>query len=131
MYIIFLLLFVFSLFALIIGLVNPSLVIRWNDPKTKKRVALYYGFLLIISSMLLSVITPSAEEQGIMVRVAVSDYTENNPVDDRAELWFRGHGSWWLKDELEFGGTVKNLVKGQFLLLRRCTYIPILEMVKR
>lgn len=47
--------------------------------------------------------------QPYMVRVAVNDDTERNPVHPKAEIWFRGHGTWWLKPELEYGGTVKNL----------------------
>ena len=52
-----------------------------------------------------------AEEKSInmMVRVAVYDDTKNKPVNDKAEIWFKGYGSWWLKPELEFGGTVKKL----------------------
>ena len=45
----------------------------------------------------------------IMVRVAVNDDTQRNPVHPKAEIWFRGHGSWWLKPELKYGGTFKNL----------------------
>lgn len=44
-----------------------------------------------------------------MVRVSVFDDTSSNPVHPRAEIWFREHGSWWLKPELKYGGTVKNL----------------------
>ena len=41
------------------------------------------------------------------VRVVVNDDTEKNPVHKRAEIWLKGHGSWWLKQELKYGGTVK------------------------
>lgn len=44
-----------------------------------------------------------------MVRVAVNDDTKRNPVHSKAEIWFRGYGSWWLKRELKYGGTFKNL----------------------
>src|SRR5690554_3389749 len=46
-----------------------------------------------------------------MVRVAVNDDTKTNSVHNKAEIWLRGHGSWWLKNELEYGGAVKNLGK--------------------
>jgi len=41
------------------------------------------------------------------VRIMVWDDTEKTPIHDRAEIWLRGHGSWWLKRELKYGGTVK------------------------
>jgi len=47
--------------------------------------------------------------QPIMVRIAVWDDTQKKPVHAKAEIWFRGHGSWWLKPELKYGSTVKNL----------------------
>jgi len=46
-----------------------------------------------------------------MVRVAIFDDTQKKPVHARAEIWFRGHGSWWLKREMQYGGTVKKLGK--------------------
>ena len=52
---------------------------------------------------------PKGSGKPFMVRVAVNDDTEKNPVHSKAEIWFRGHGSWWLKRELKYGGTVKNL----------------------
>lgn len=44
-----------------------------------------------------------------MVRVRVWDDTDKIPIHDKAEVWFRGHGSWWLKAETRFGATAKNL----------------------
>jgi hypothetical protein len=44
-----------------------------------------------------------ASAQG--VRVMLVDETENRPVADRAEIWVRGHGSWWLKPALREGGS--------------------------
>ena len=52
---------------------------------------------------------PKGSGKPCMVRVAVNDDTQRNPVHLRAEIWFRGHGSWWLKPELKYGGTLKNL----------------------
>ena len=49
------------------------------------------------------------EETLYTVRVAVWDDTEKNPVHPRAEIWFRGDGSWWLTRELEHGATTKEL----------------------
>lgn len=44
-----------------------------------------------------------------MVRVQVYDNTERKPLADKAEIWFRGHGSWWLKPDTRYGAAVKNL----------------------
>ena len=52
---------------------------------------------------------PKGSGKPYMVRVAVNDDTERKPVHAKAEIWFRGHGSWWLKPELKYGGTFKNL----------------------
>ena len=43
------------------------------------------------------------------VRVTVWDDTEKTPVHNRAEIWLKGHGSWFLKSELKYGGAVKTL----------------------
>jgi len=79
-----------------------------------------YKKKLIITSILLLIIiitgfAPSnnnivkSATKNIMVRVAVYDDTKNNPVNEKAEIWFKGYGSWWLKPELEFGSTVEKL----------------------
>lgn len=50
-----------------------------------------------------------------IVRVIVWDDTENRPIHDKAEIWFRGHGSWWLKPHSsKFGGEVKELGRRPF-----------------
>ncbi|MFW6026817.1 MAG: hypothetical protein ACOCRX_10795 [Candidatus Woesearchaeota archaeon] len=77
--------------------------------------------ILITSILLLTIIitgvaanninTVKSATTDIMVRVAVYDDTKNNSVNDKAEIWFKGYGSWWLKPELEFGATVEKLGK--------------------
>ena len=58
---------------------------------------------------------PSAARQSTkrsvdaMVRVQVYDDTERKPLADKAEIWFRGHGSWWLKPDMRNGAATKNL----------------------
>lgn len=42
------------------------------------------------------------KQQSKLLEVAVMDWTENNPPAERAEIWVRGHGSWFL--DLEFEG---------------------------
>lgn len=51
------------------------------------------------------------EENQIVVRVAVWDETEKNKLAEKAEIWFRGHGSWWLQQAAKNGGDVKDLGK--------------------
>lgn len=48
-----------------------------------------------------------------MVRVSVWDDTEAKPLHDRAEIWFRGHGSWFLKQAVKFGGGTRDLGRRQ------------------
>lgn len=63
--------------------------------------------------------TPTAEsetqksdaDKGVMVRATFWDDTEARPINDKAEIWFRGYGSWWLKPSTKFGGDVKELGK--------------------
>lgn len=43
-----------------------------------------------------------ASAQG--VRVILVDETENRPLANRAEIWVRGNGSWWLTPGLQEGG---------------------------
>jgi len=50
-----------------------------------------------------------ASDEGTMLRVVVYDDTVKKPISEKAEIWFKGHGSWWLKRELKFGGTDKLL----------------------
>lgn len=52
---------------------------------------------------------PKGNGKPYMVRVSVFDDTQSKPVHPRAEIWFPGHGSWWLKPELEYGSAFKDL----------------------
>ena len=47
--------------------------------------------------------------QSVMVRVQVWNETENRPLHEKAEIWLRGHGSWWIKSEVQLGAAAKNL----------------------
>ena len=53
--------------------------------------------------------TEPTRPTDVIVRVRVWDKTQNNPLHDKAEIWFRGNGSWWLKEETKFGSATKNL----------------------
>lgn len=58
-----------------------------------------------------TVVAEPAEETTATVRIAVYDYTENNPLREKSEVWIRGLGSWWLWQDpgMEFGGSVKDV----------------------
>lgn len=45
---------------------------------------------------------PSEEGEEVTLRLSVMDETEDNPPDERAEVWIRGTGSWY--PSVEFGG---------------------------
>lgn len=47
--------------------------------------------------------------QEVVVRVQVWDDTDTNPIHDKCEIWFRGHGSWWLKDATKSGAAAANV----------------------
>lgn len=56
---------------------------------------------------------PKRQRQGLatsyMVKVIVHDDTKNRSLDPNAEVWFRGFGSWFLKDATRFGSATENL----------------------
>jgi hypothetical protein len=56
-------------------------------------------------------VIPEYSGQPIMVRVAIFDDTQKKPVPAKAEIWFRGHGSWWLKQEMQYRVAIKKLGK--------------------
>lgn len=49
------------------------------------------------------------QDEPVSVRIQVMDWTEENPVSDKAEIWIKGMGSWYFKHEIEFGGTAKTI----------------------
>lgn len=51
---------------------------------------------------------PSASKDAV-VRVMVINDTKSIPIANKSEIWFRGHGSWWLKRATEFGSDAKKL----------------------
>lgn len=57
------LLFSISLILLIIGLIKPSVVIRWGKIKTRKRVLLFFGLPLLISFIIFGIIGGQIEQQ--------------------------------------------------------------------
>lgn len=49
------------------------------------------------------------EIQNVSVMIKIMDWTEENPLHEKAEIWFDGLGSWFIKPELKFGGTSKTV----------------------
>jgi len=56
---------------------------------------------------------PAVAVTNAVVRVKVWDDTKNRPIDDKAEIWFQQHGSWWLKPDLQHGAAAKDLGRRQ------------------
>jgi len=42
---------------------------------------------------------PVVRASSVTVRIAVFDDTEDAPIHERAEIWLRGLGSWWIAKE--------------------------------
>lgn len=64
----FLLLFLVSIVALIIGLIKPALVVRWGsgENKNRKSVLKVYGLAIIVFFILFSITTPSGNNEEII-----------------------------------------------------------------
>lgn len=79
----FLLLFFLSLLLLIVGLVNPRLVIKWGEVenRSRKKVFAFYGIGLIAFFILFGVTSESSTEE-----VADSDSEENTKVEEVEEV---------------------------------------------
>lgn len=60
-------------------------------------------YWLRMASLVLSAVAvlyaPVARAEAASVRIAVFDDTENEPIPERAEIWIRGLGSWWITKE--------------------------------
>jgi len=63
MVVLFTTLFLLSLLALVIGLIRPSLVIRWGQKKTRGRVFLTYGLAAVVFFTLLGITVPPTPEK--------------------------------------------------------------------
>lgn len=63
----FLLLFLVSIVALVVGLIKPDLVVRWGnqEKKNRKSVLKVYGLAMIAFSVLFSISAPSSNKDGI------------------------------------------------------------------
>lgn len=59
-----LLLFLICIICLIIGIIKPSIVIRWGEKRNRKKVFLYYGLGIVISFILFGVTIPKTANTG-------------------------------------------------------------------
>src|SRR6056297_1560874 len=95
-----------SFLALIIGLIKPSLVIRWRNNKNRKKVLIYYGFSMIIFLILSGVISPGLKVEDHIENArehmkkneykrAISDY------QDAFENWEKGNNYSFTRDQIE------------------------------
>ena len=55
-------------------------------------------------------VTGPRKTKKVRIRVNVFDQTEEKPIPGRAEIWFRGHGSWFFRPDIEFGFSASKLL---------------------
>lgn len=85
----FLLLFLISIFLLIIGLVKPSLVLKWGKTRGRGQVLIFYGIAIIVFFVLICVFAPpqsdeAKEEKQVKQQQDlknVGNVAENTPID--------------------------------------------------
>lgn len=64
----FAILLLLSITALFVGLINPKIVIRWGDKKTRGKVLLYYGLGTILFFVLFGISSDSTKESETTVK---------------------------------------------------------------
>lgn len=81
----FLLLFLVSIVALVVGLIKPELVVRWGNPekKNRKSVLKVYGLAIIAFFILFSITTPSSNNEE--VAEVETELEENIDNDEEVE----------------------------------------------
>lgn len=82
----FLLLFVLSIVALLIGVVKPSLVIKWGslEKRTRKNVLKYYGLSLVASFILFGITMP--DEEQLTTTAKTTEKAEDKKEENKKEL---------------------------------------------
>lgn len=63
----FVILFLISTLALIIGLIKPNIVLSWTPvvKRNRKYVAIYFGIATVVFFILIGLTTPSASESAV------------------------------------------------------------------
>ena len=81
----FLLLFLVSIVALVVGLIKPELVVRWGseEKKNRKSVLKVYGLAIIAFLILFSITTPSSNDEE--VAEVEKEVEENIDNDEEVE----------------------------------------------
>ena len=64
----FTILILLSLVALVVGLINPKIVIKWGDKKTRGKVLLYYGLGAILFFVLFGISSDATKESETVVK---------------------------------------------------------------
>lgn len=72
-----LLLSIACFFCLIIGIIKPSIVIRWGEKRGRGKVILYYGVGIIVFFILFGITIPNRSEDKTVATV------KNNTVEDK------------------------------------------------
>ena len=83
----FFILFLVSLLALPIGLVKPSLVLKWlpAGKRNRKSVAMYFGLSTVLFFILFGVTVPSTDESVANNTEIEEQSTKNEPAPDATE----------------------------------------------
>lgn len=76
--------FFISILLLLIGLIKPSLVLRWGNSRTRKRSTLLYGIITIICLVGMVVVTPDTTTQEQVTNVP-NNQLENNKIATSSE----------------------------------------------
>ena len=66
------------------------------------------GVTFVLIAAVAAIAVGSVKAASVSVRVGVYDDTERRPMPEKAEIWIRGLGSWWIVRE-----TVKNVPERQ------------------
>lgn len=71
-----------SLIAMVVGLIKPSLVIRWGEKKTRLRVLMFYGGLFIVLLIALGMTGTSNSEKNAIKAVTKAEEAQAKPAKE-------------------------------------------------
>lgn len=57
------------------------------------------GVTFVLIAAVAAIAVGSVKAASVSVRVGVYDDTERRPMPEKAEIWIRGLGSWWIVRE--------------------------------
>ena len=76
------------------------------------------GLLILLMCFAVSALQPRPlRAEAATARIAVFDDTNKNPLPERAEIWIRGLGSWWITKEnvMDVGGRIVGATDTMFI----------------